>query len=113
MPELLRRFADRTKRAAAALAAPPSPEPVTTSRERNLFDAAAAYVTACTADDQDRIDAAARRVAPDALMSGVTELRSARGTRCLTRSVVQPSGEFHRAPRASSSGAARSPRARL
>jgi hypothetical protein len=74
MPELLRRFANWTKQAAAALAAPTSPEPVTTSRERNLFDAAAAYVTACIADDQDLIDNAARRVAPDALMFGVTEL---------------------------------------
>jgi hypothetical protein len=33
-----------------------------------------AYVTACIADDQDFIDDAARRVAPDALMFGVTEL---------------------------------------
>ncbi|MEU3458975.1 hypothetical protein ABZ721_03340 [Streptomyces sp. NPDC006733] len=44
------------------------------SREHNLFDAAATYVVACIADDQDRIDDAVGRVAPDALMFGVNEL---------------------------------------
>ncbi|MDJ0342997.1 hypothetical protein QMK19_17560 [Streptomyces sp. H10-C2] len=42
--------------------------------EHNLFDAAATYVVACIDDDQDRIDEAAGRVAPDALMFGVNEL---------------------------------------
>ncbi|MFE6638523.1 hypothetical protein ACFVFT_12065 [Streptomyces tendae] len=44
------------------------------SRSHNLFEAAAAYVSACVEDDQDRIDEAARRVSPEALSFGVNEL---------------------------------------
>ena len=41
---------------------------------RNLFEAAAAYVSACAEDDQDRIDEAATWVSPEALSFGVNEL---------------------------------------
>jgi hypothetical protein len=44
------------------------------SRSHNLFEAAAAYVSACVDDDQDRIDEAAGRVSPEALSFGVNEL---------------------------------------
>ncbi|MFI6335154.1 hypothetical protein [Streptomyces sp. NPDC050535] len=40
----------------------------------NLFEAAAAYVSACAEDDQDQIDEAATWVSPEALSFGVTEL---------------------------------------
>jgi len=40
----------------------------------NLFEAAAAYVSACAEDDQDRIDEAAGWVSPEALSFGVSEL---------------------------------------
>ncbi|WP_406010396.1 hypothetical protein OG440_33010 [Streptomyces sp. NBC_00637] len=40
----------------------------------NLFEAAAAYVSACAEDDQDRIDEAAGWVSPEALSFGVNEL---------------------------------------
>ncbi|MBA2813013.1 hypothetical protein E0500_038275 [Streptomyces sp. KM273126] len=43
-------------------------------RPRNLFEAAAAYVSACAEDDQDRIDEAATWVSPEALSFGVNEL---------------------------------------
>ncbi|WP_282084146.1 hypothetical protein [Streptomyces tendae] len=43
-------------------------------RSHNLFEAAAAYVSACVEDDQDRIDEAAGRVSPEALSFGVNEL---------------------------------------
>ncbi|MDR6975098.1 hypothetical protein J2X68_001782 [Streptomyces sp. 3330] len=43
-------------------------------RAHNLFEAAAAYVTACAEDDQDRIDEAAGWVSPEALSFGVNEL---------------------------------------
>lgn len=43
-------------------------------RPHNLFEAAAAYVSACAEDDQDRIDEAAGWVSPEALSFGVTEL---------------------------------------
>ncbi|MET8944409.1 hypothetical protein ABZX30_12690 [Streptomyces sp. NPDC004542] len=43
-------------------------------RTRNLFDAAAAYVSARTEDDQDRMDEAASWVSPEALSFGVSEL---------------------------------------
>jgi len=43
-------------------------------RTHNLFEAAAAYVTACAEDDQDRIDEAAGWVSPEALSFGVNEL---------------------------------------
>ncbi|MFC9062188.1 hypothetical protein ACFTXB_29745 [Streptomyces sp. NPDC057074] len=43
-------------------------------RSHNLFEAAAAYVSACADDDQDRIDEAAGWVSPEALSFGVNEL---------------------------------------
>lgn len=43
-------------------------------RTHNLFEAAAAYVSACAEDDQDRIDETAGWVSPEALSFGVSEL---------------------------------------
>lgn len=43
-------------------------------RPHHLFEAAAAYVSACAEDDQERIDEAAGRVSPEALSFGVNEL---------------------------------------
>ncbi|MFJ3334382.1 hypothetical protein [Streptomyces sp. NPDC086766] len=44
------------------------------TRTPNLFEAAAAYVSACAEDDQDRMDEAATWVSPEALSFGVREL---------------------------------------
>ncbi|MFE9438785.1 hypothetical protein ACFYO2_07245 [Streptomyces sp. NPDC006602] len=44
------------------------------ARSHNLFEAAAAYVSACAEDDQERIDEAAGWVSPEALSFGVNEL---------------------------------------
>ena len=44
------------------------------ARAHNLFEAAAAYVSACAEDDQDRIDEASAWVSPEALSFGVNEL---------------------------------------
>ncbi|MEV7069447.1 hypothetical protein ACIQJT_10180 [Streptomyces sp. NPDC091972] len=44
------------------------------TRPHNLFEAAAAYVSACAEDDQDRIDEASAWVSPEALSFGVNEL---------------------------------------
>jgi hypothetical protein len=44
------------------------------TRAHNLFEAAAAYVSAYAEDDQDRIDEAAGWVSPEALSFGVNEL---------------------------------------
>ncbi|MEV1085462.1 hypothetical protein AB0I98_45815 [Streptomyces sp. NPDC050211] len=43
-------------------------------RTHNLFEAAAAYVSACAEDDQEQIDEAAGWVSPEALSFGVSEL---------------------------------------
>ncbi|MFJ8504428.1 hypothetical protein [Streptomyces avermitilis] len=43
-------------------------------RTHNLFEAAAAYVSACAEDDQERMDEAATWVSPEALSFGVSEL---------------------------------------
>ncbi|MFH8974513.1 hypothetical protein [Streptomyces sp. NPDC017890] len=43
-------------------------------RSHNLFEAAAAYVSACADDDQERMDEAAGWVSPEALSFGVNEL---------------------------------------
>ncbi|SNX56652.1 hypothetical protein SAMN06272735_1105 [Streptomyces sp. TLI_55] len=43
-------------------------------RAHNLFEAAAAYVSACAVDDQEQIDEAAGWVSPEALSFGVSEL---------------------------------------
>ncbi|MFF9869532.1 hypothetical protein ACF1G0_29710 [Streptomyces sp. NPDC013953] len=54
----------------------PAQEPGNGSRTRqhNLFEAAAVYVSACAEDDQERIDEAAGWVSPEALSFGVSEL---------------------------------------
>lgn len=44
------------------------------SRQHNLFEAAATYVTASIEDDDDRLDEASGWVAPDALVFGVNQL---------------------------------------
>ncbi|WP_234378242.1 hypothetical protein [Streptomyces peucetius] len=44
------------------------------SRQHNIFEAAATYVTAAIEDDDDRLDESAGWVAPEALMFGVNEL---------------------------------------
>ncbi|MFE3852384.1 hypothetical protein ACFXPN_14715 [Streptomyces griseorubiginosus] len=44
------------------------------ARTHNLFEAAAAYVSACAEDDQDRIEETAAWVSPEALSFGVNEL---------------------------------------
>ncbi|MCX5167329.1 hypothetical protein OG616_04775 [Streptomyces antibioticus] len=43
-------------------------------RPHNIFEAAAAYVSASIEDDQDRIDEASGWVSPEALSFGVNEL---------------------------------------
>ncbi|MER6976540.1 hypothetical protein [Streptomyces carpinensis] len=43
-------------------------------RTPNLFEAAAAYVSACAEDDQERMDEATSWVSPEALSFGVSEL---------------------------------------
>lgn len=48
--------------------------PRSEKRAHNLFEAAAAYVSACAEDDQDQIDEAAAWVSPEALSFGVNEL---------------------------------------
>ncbi|MEU8977113.1 hypothetical protein [Streptomyces sp. NPDC048309] len=56
---------------------PDEPQPVVPrpkKRAHNLFEAAAAYVSACAEDDQDQIDEAAAWVSPEALSFGVNEL---------------------------------------
>jgi hypothetical protein len=56
---------------------PEERRPVTRQSEKrahNLFEAAAAYVSACAEDDQDQIDEAAAWVSPEALSFGVNEL---------------------------------------
>ncbi|MDL5200058.1 hypothetical protein [Streptomyces sp. ALI-76-A] len=44
------------------------------ARPHNLFEAAAAYVSACAEDDQEQMDEAAGWVSPEALSFGVNEL---------------------------------------
>ncbi len=43
-------------------------------RTHNLFEAAAAYISACAEDDQDQIDEAVTWVSPEAMSFGVSEL---------------------------------------
>ncbi|GAB2730201.1 hypothetical protein [Streptomyces bullii] len=49
-------------------------QPRRDERPHNLFEAAAAYVSACAENDQERIDEAAGWVSPEALSFGVNEL---------------------------------------
>ncbi|MDQ1040405.1 hypothetical protein QFZ75_006821 [Streptomyces sp. V3I8] len=54
---------------------PPGPRPENPKkRTHNLFEAAAAYVSAGAEDDQDGVDEAATWVSPEALSFGVNEL---------------------------------------
>ncbi|MFD0313422.1 hypothetical protein [Streptomyces flavalbus] len=62
------------------------------NRSHNLFEAAAAYVSACADDDQDRIDEAAGWVSPEALSFGVNELAC--------RAVIALARERDESPRA-------------
>ncbi|MFG3131572.1 hypothetical protein ACGFZU_28210 [Streptomyces tendae] len=66
------------------------------SRSHNLFEAAAAYVSACVEDDQDRIDEAASRVSPEALSFGVNEL-ACRAVIALARERREPPRDVARA----------------
>ncbi|QFQ95608.1 hypothetical protein F9278_04760 [Streptomyces phaeolivaceus] len=43
-------------------------------RTHNLFEAAAAYISACAEDDQEQIDETVTWVSPEALSFGVSEL---------------------------------------
>ncbi|MEU4112209.1 hypothetical protein [Streptomyces sp. NPDC027717] len=61
-------------------------------RGHNLFEAAAAYVTARALDDQDGVDEASSWVSPEALSFGVGELAS--------RAVVALARERSTTPRA-------------
>ncbi|MFF3577405.1 hypothetical protein [Streptomyces mirabilis] len=81
----------RRKAADGAEAQPPAkrrPE----KRTHNLFEAAAAYVSACAEDDQERIDEAAAWVSPEALSFGVNELAC--------RAVIALARERDESPRA-------------
>jgi hypothetical protein len=60
------------------------------SHAHNLFEAAAAYVSAYAEDDQERLDEAAGWVSPEALSFGVNELAC--------RAVVALARERHKPP---------------
>ncbi|MFD8999509.1 hypothetical protein ACFV0T_00730 [Streptomyces sp. NPDC059582] len=67
---------DRVRKACAGVFGSVRPEARTAPKRRahNLFEAAAAYVSACAEDDEERIDEAAGWVSPEALSFGVSEL---------------------------------------
>ncbi len=44
------------------------------SRQHNIFEAAASYVSGCAQDDQDQMDEAVGWVSPEALSFGISEL---------------------------------------
>ncbi|WP_330177355.1 hypothetical protein OG875_29915 [Streptomyces sp. NBC_01498] len=58
----------------AAPVAEPGASPRARTRQHNLFEAAATYVSATADDDQDRMDEASGWVSPEALSFGVSEL---------------------------------------
>lgn len=62
----------------------------------NLFEAAAAYVTAYAEDDQERLDEAAGWVSPEALSFGVNEL-ACRAVVALAREHRRPPQDVARA----------------
>ncbi|CAL9639859.1 hypothetical protein SUDANB145_06303 [Streptomyces sp. enrichment culture] len=66
------------------------------SRGHNLFEAAAAYVSAHVEDDQERMDEAAGWVSPEALSFGVNEL-ACRAVVALARERDEPPGAVARA----------------
>ncbi|MFD5427969.1 hypothetical protein [Streptomyces sp. NPDC127084] len=51
-----------------------APAPEARARRHNIFEAAAAYVSACAEDDQQGMDEASGWVSPEALSFGVNEL---------------------------------------
>ncbi|MGW4909216.1 hypothetical protein [Streptomyces sp. NPDC004270] len=69
MFDRIRKYADRFRGTGGA-----EPPARREKRGHNLFEAAAAYVTARAEDDQDRIEEAAGWVSPEALSFGVSEL---------------------------------------
>ncbi|MEU1622579.1 hypothetical protein ACFZAU_00290 [Streptomyces sp. NPDC008238] len=75
MATWLRRFTDARPPGRSAKPPPPGAEPSRrASRERNLFEAAAAHVAASVEGDEEAVEAASARVAPEALMFGISEL---------------------------------------
>ncbi|MGW4029623.1 hypothetical protein ACWEFL_09895 [Streptomyces sp. NPDC004838] len=44
------------------------------SREHNVFEAAASYVSGCAEDDEEQMDTAVTWVSPEALSFGINEL---------------------------------------
>ncbi|MFI1396136.1 hypothetical protein [Streptomyces sp. NPDC020681] len=44
------------------------------TRQHNIFEAAASYVSGCAEDDQDQMDEAVSWVSPEALSFGINEL---------------------------------------
>lgn len=44
------------------------------SRQHNIFEAAAVYVSGCAEDDQEQMDEAVTWVSPEALSFGISEL---------------------------------------
>ncbi|MGW3339116.1 hypothetical protein ACWDCL_16760 [Streptomyces sp. NPDC001009] len=86
---------DMMRKYAARLGTSPRGEEASAERKRrghNLFEAAAAYVTARAQDDQDGVDEASSWVSPEALSFGVGELAS--------RAVVALARERSMTPRA-------------
>ncbi|MFP3986432.1 hypothetical protein U9R90_02795 [Streptomyces sp. E11-3] len=72
----------------------PGPEkkpPSGRKTQHNLFDAAAAYVSACAEDDRDQMDEAEGWVSPEALSFGVSELAC--------RAVIALAREYDESPR--------------
>ncbi|QNP66955.1 hypothetical protein [Streptomyces genisteinicus] len=64
----------RLRKVFAAHPPVPVPPPDPSRPQHNVFEAAAAYVTASVEDDEDRLDEVSGWVAPDALVFGINEL---------------------------------------
>ncbi|WP_407077616.1 hypothetical protein [Streptomyces sp. SCSIO 30461] len=73
-----------------------APAPAARARQHNLFEAAAAYVSACAEDDQQGMDEASGWVSPEALSFGVNELAC--------RAVIAIARERDESPRAVARG---------
>ncbi|GAA2473715.1 hypothetical protein GCM10010406_07030 [Streptomyces thermolineatus] len=71
---VINRLTERLGRAIRGDVPPEPARPGAPSRQHNLFEAAAAYVAASAAGDDEAMASAESRVQPDALMFGVTEL---------------------------------------
>lgn len=76
MPGIFGRLRTMGRRKTAERPEGRPPETARKERKRtyNLFEAAAAYVSACAEDNQEQIDEAAAWVSPEALSFGVNEL---------------------------------------